>query len=277
MVPLSTDIGLFYAHNLSELSPCSILCTVNYSLSALSILCGSVLLLVAVSLSSRPTQTAPSVGTWGSGTVVTLGTLQYAQTPEQATLSQQSVLLPSLSSSDPTPVSSPTEGHASASPVPQTNTSFVTEVPDIWSLFSTGLLKLKGNATPTRSAFQESLYGYGNDAGQVLENLDAQYGGRQVSIMKDFYTDRSNTAKQQKVKELANALSETGDALVSLSVPESVTSLNTKLANGYRDLGTLLTQIPDAKGDEDLLAKINSYNTAAETFVTAYVSLAGFF
>lgn len=244
---------------------------VGSSIAALSLLILGVLILTTQSVDeTSPTQT------WSSGTVTGIGSILPASQETTSGIEQKTtVVLPGLHTSDAAPESEFAMDATRAAPAKRN--TFSEQVADFWSLVPAGLAALQPQKE-TRSAFQNELYKYGNDAGEFLQALDDSYGTRQVIIMRDFYADRHNEVKQKEVQRLAQALTETGENLAQLAgVPAAVRTHNTHLSDDYKSIGSALSKIPAAKTDEDLLTAITTYNTAAEAFITSYVSLVEYF
>lgn len=250
----------------------------NSSVTSMIVAFGSVCVFIGlVFLVGDTPQTEPRFATWGgTGTVTSFKDAELTGTSEQFTYTQPSVLLPSLRPAEESKTLLATEEktvfRSSLKQTPYT----IEDLSGVLSLIPTGLMTVAKGVN--RSPAQQSLYEYGNTVGEALEELDIQYGSRQVSIMKDFYSDRLSQSKKDAVRSLAHALAETGTILSEeVEVPESVRTLHSKFAGGYRDLGARLLQIVDAEGDEELLSRINAYNTSAEQFAVSYAGLAQFF
>ncbi|MDB5238243.1 MAG: hypothetical protein JWM46_513 [Candidatus Kaiserbacteria bacterium] len=126
----------------------------------------------------------------------------------------------------------------------------------------------------TRSAAQQALYEYGNNAGGYIQTYES---GRQntSSILKDQAVDRQNTQKGRAVKDIGDALKAVGVSLQTMDgVPDAAKTLNQALAAGYIDIGEKLSAVPDAPGDDTFIAAIKAYDTSVETFTKKYVALA---
>ncbi len=247
----------------------------NTSVAGSSIAALSLLVLGIVILTTQNADEVRPVQTWSSGTLTDIGSILPAEQEKSFGIEQKtSVVLPGLQTSDPIeeePASNQPQGAVAS------RQTFSEQVANFWSLVPTGLSSIQEPKT-TRSALQNELYRYGNVAGEYLQALDDRYGARQVIVMQDFYADRQNEAKQQEVRRLAQALTETGENLAAQkNVPAAVRTQHTHLSEGYKSIGSALSKIPAAASDENLLAAITTYNTAAEAFITSYVSLVEYF
>ncbi len=125
-----------------------------------------------------------------------------------------------------------------------------------------------------RTALQQQLYTYGNDAGSYIQSYETGHQNT-APTLSDQIADRHNVQKGQAVKDIGTALSNVGLSLEHMdSVPESVRGMNQALAESYIDIGHKLSAIPDAPGDDTFIAAIKTYNAAVDSFTTKYVAVA---
>ncbi|OGG45020.1 hypothetical protein A2673_02935 [Candidatus Kaiserbacteria bacterium RIFCSPHIGHO2_01_FULL_50_13] len=153
------------------------------------------------------------------------------------------------------------------------DTSFLDE---IYSLVPQGLRAV--SEPPDRSDEEHVLYEYGNEVGSYIHAYEASYGTRAVSILKDFYADRENTTKEEEVRRLGLSIAHVGEEMLAMVfVPESLSGMHALIAERYKDAGSKLGAITGAQNDSELLDHINESNAAADSLVTAVVTLATFF
>jgi len=147
---------------------------------------------------------------------------------------------------------------------------------EVYSLIPSGVaLPL---VSKPRSAVQQALYGYGNTAGRVVLAFDDAHPDM-AQVLKDWLADRGGAAKIAGVRSIALDMQKAGQSLGALSgVPPSADAANQALAKGYKDAGDKLLSVAAAGGsDSALVEAIETYDTAADSFTGAYVSLAGIF
>lgn len=159
---------------------------------------------------------------------------------------------------------------------PNSTTSTSGSALDAYSLIPTGLIS---TSTPSksRSADQQALYDYGNEAGAIIQTYEHNHTN-QAAVLTDSLKDRYNQDKTDAVVQLAQDLSSVGDQLSKINdVPPQVDALNTALAKSYQDMGAKLTTVPHSPKDSDLIPAINAYNATADVFITKFVALANVF
>ena len=143
-----------------------------------------------------------------------------------------------------------------------------------------GLISTAGPERP-RTAAQQALYTYGNDAGSYIQSYEDSHHNT-APILSDQIADRQNKQKGQAVKDIGTSLTNVGLSLEHMdSVPDPVKAMNQALAQSYINIGHQLSAIPDAPGDDTFIAAIKTYNAAVESFsrnfvaVAQYLSLSG--
>lgn len=159
---------------------------------------------------------------------------------------------------------------------PLTSAEDSTFLDDVYSLLPQGVQSI---STPQElSREQQTLYEYGNEVGSYVDTFESAYGTLSVSILKDFYADRTNATKQNEVRHLGNSIARVGKEIrVMTFVPKGLSGMHTLLAERYQETGELLAAIVDARDNQDLLERINAYNGAADALATAFATLASFF
>lgn len=144
-----------------------------------------------------------------------------------------------------------------------------------YSFIPKGLISTE--TVPARSPEQQELYTYGNDAASYIQTYEDTNRNAAVAL-RDQAEDRQNPQKIQAVKLVAAAMRTAGESLLGMeSVPESVRATHEALAESYVLAGRELSKVPDANGDDAFISAINAYNSAADTLVKHYVSLATMF
>ena len=147
---------------------------------------------------------------------------------------------------------------------------------DAYSFIPNGLIS---TTTPqkTLTNTQQTLYSYGNDIGSYIQSFEEQYLGAAATILKDQAEDRTDPQKAAAVEDLARAMQELGQTLLSIeNVPPEIASAHAALAKSYIAIGTNLALVPKAKSDDDFLKAIETYNASADTFTSNYVSMTTF-
>lgn len=144
-----------------------------------------------------------------------------------------------------------------------------------YSFIPKGLISTE--TVPARNPEQQELYTYGNDAASYIQTYEDTNRNAAVAL-RDQAEDRQNPQKTQAVKLVAAAMRTAGESLLGMeSVPESVRATHEALAESYVLAGRELSKVPDANGDDAFISAINAYNSAADTLVKHYVSLATMF
>lgn len=144
--------------------------------------------------------------------------------------------------------------------VPQLNTSSATAVP-----------------AQQRTPVQEAIYAYGNAVGSIIKAYESEHPNA-LGIVSDQSKDRTNPGKALALKALAADIADIGsDILTVPEVPKSVASDHERLAQSYREAGTLLAKVADARDDAAVVAAITAYTKAVNTLTERYGSLATYF
>jgi hypothetical protein len=126
----------------------------------------------------------------------------------------------------------------------------------------------------SRTAEQQALYTYGNDAASYIQTYEDSNRNAPVTL-RDQAEDRQNPQKRQAVKLVAMGLRTAGESLLGMEVvPASVASVHRALAESYVAAGRALDRVPDASGDEAFIAAIQAYNAEADKLVANFVDLA---
>lgn len=130
---------------------------------------------------------------------------------------------------------------------------------------------------PSRTKLQQSLYVYGNETGSAIESFEQSHPNETQALI-DQAQDRADPGKAARVEALGAALSALGEGLLAMdAVPAQALADHTALAESYRDIGTKLALVPQAKSDADFIAAVQSYNASADIFTRKYVALANLF
>lgn len=139
----------------------------------------------------------------------------------------------------------------------------------------TSLVKSEQEATTPGSDFSYdaitiALKLYGNRAGQVVfDNLDQMRD--ESTVLEAFINEPEDAQTRNAMKVLADEYIAVGDALNTLTPPETVAQLHKNFADAYRSVGDgMHTLLTSSVSVDDLL----SYNKSVEPFIDAYVNLA---
>lgn len=139
-----------------------------------------------------------------------------------------------------------------------------------------------GSTLPTspakeRTPTQQALYKYGNEAGFYVQSFE-NANKNMADVVQKQIDDPQGPLAVAALVELAKNLAKVGNSLEKIAdVPAQATSVNTKLAGSYKDVGAKLALVPDAKTDEERAETMLTYNAAAEEFVKSYVALVTLF
>ena len=144
---------------------------------------------------------------------------------------------------------------------------------DAYSYIPQGMFVIGSTEEASRTPLQKALIQYGNEIGTIIKSYENMHTN-QVGVLKDFAEDRVSPEKTAAMKRLGNDLVGVGESIRSIDVPTQAKNLNLALAASYVDIGTKLAMIPDAKRDEDLVSAMETYDTAAESFVKNFVGVA---
>ena len=129
-----------------------------------------------------------------------------------------------------------------------------------------------------RSETQLALYNYGNDAGTPIELYATLWGSTQAFIHRGFVEDRSDPEKVAELLRLADGLSDVAASLKELeNIQAQVTKQRARLVKAYEAMAEKTRAIAGAKTDDAVLAAVESYNTTADDFLIAYLSVASVF
>ena len=183
---------------------------------------------------------------------------------------------------NPPSVAAPT--HTPASPPPSESDQLLNYV---YSLIPSG------TATPValkpRTPTQQALFAYGNEAGQIVLAFDDAHIDM-AQVLTDWFADRGSAASNVAsnatefdsagAQAIAHDMQTAGTSLAALEgVPSAATAANEALAKGYRDAGDRLLVVIKSGGgsDAELVEAMKSYNATADSYVSAFVSLATMF
>ena len=150
---------------------------------------------------------------------------------------------------------------------------------DIYSLIpATTVPSPTLQAAPARTASQQALYIYGNEAGLAILTFD-NANQNMAQNLKDWVDNRSNTALQAPVNGVADSMVATGNQILALSnVPASASAANTRLGQSLVTAGEELRAVVEASGSDSALADaMKTYDASADEFTKSYVALADLF
>lgn len=125
-----------------------------------------------------------------------------------------------------------------------------------------------------RTPIQQALFNYGNEVGSYIQSYEERYRAA-PQILRDQFEDRENAEKIAALRSLAGALEDVGYQLEGFEeIPSEVSAAHLKVAASYKELGTKLALIPEAKVDKEIIDAMLAYNAAVETYTKNYISLA---
>jgi len=159
---------------------------------------------------------------------------------------------------------------------PATSTLSGSETPAVFAYIPQGLISIS-SGIKVRTAAQEALFTYGNEAGGRIQSFESMHGNM-PQILKDQAEDRDNAEKKARVKQLGFDIASLGRELLDMQdVPQAVKTAHETYATSYRIVGTNLTKIADASGDDAYLAAIQTYNASVEAHAQRFAVLVGVF
>lgn len=136
---------------------------------------------------------------------------------------------------------------------------------------------LPKNPVQERTAIQQALYEYGNEAGTYVQSFE-NANKNMVDVVQGQIDSPQDPLKAAALVRLAKNLTEVGLSLENMAdVPAQAISINNQLAKSYKDMGAKLALVPDAHTDEERIAAMLTYNVSAEEFVRKYVALVKLF
>lgn len=138
---------------------------------------------------------------------------------------------------------------------------------------------LISTSTPakSRTTLQQALYEYGNTAGSYIQSFETEHSN-ESQVVVDQAQDRTDSTKAAAVEALGAALTGLGQSLSQIdTIPDQATKANQALAASYEDIGAKLALVPQAQSDSGFISAVQTYDAAANTFITNYVALANLF
>ena len=242
--------------------------------------------------SRSPVEPSQNTITWGGGAPVA----PYTEQPTPQQILQQvignqnptTLTLPPLSTSTPEAQQSASGSYDYQSLIDQlslntqvrnaatTTDSGASIISRAYQFIPTGLVATTAPAKKPMSELQKSLYDYGNGVGGEIQSFETLHTN-QAEILKDQAQDRTDPAKAAALTSLGQAIAAVGTSMKGMQdVPNQVSSQHTALAQSYFDIGAKLQLVAQAQTDGAFIQAIENYDTAAETFIHNYASLAQF-
>ena len=147
-------------------------------------------------------------------------------------------------------------------------------ISDAYAFVPSGLISTEQpQSLNTLSDSQKALYGWGTDAGSIILTYEGLHPD-QPAVLTNHMQDRENPSKINAMKKLGADLKAVGDSIENLGeAPPQLKIPAAALAAAYREIGSNLAAIPDAKGDDALVDAILFYNKSAEAFVQKFVNI----
>ena len=259
-----------------------------HTLSAIAALVLLIAMFMTVYMHIGAEPSASSSGTWGSGSLVNPLANSTDSTPQEPNPNLYQVVesgppfyyrpLSGTPSSGPITLTQPDDtdfraliASLSEPQVSVAASSSVSALPSTYSFIPQGLL---GTTSPAiRTATQQQLYDYGNEAGAIVQNFESTHTDMTLALQNQFQ-DPTNADKIAALDTLAGGLGSTGAELLSISyVPPQAASLNTSLGNDYKTMAAKLALVGSAQGDQGRGDAMKAYNQAADSFIKHYVAL----
>ena len=131
-----------------------------------------------------------------------------------------------------------------------------------------------GSITGSQTNTPLALHQYGNASGAIIEAFERAHPDMAQTANTWLQTKGSNDLAMQM---LAANMEKTGNALASLNAPSSVASANSSLAASFVQAAARLYDVLAATNQIGLVAAMSSYNSAADSVLTNFSSLAGLF
>jgi hypothetical protein len=240
-----------------------------------------------------PASSGTTIQAWGGGGALVNSSSYDPQNPVLANLPANTFDNGNTISITPIPVTAPTAtssgttdsfdmqgfiaslnlGTGSRPAASSQSASSSTTIQTGYDFIPQGLISVPTSGRP-RTALQQALYTYGNDAGSYIQSYESGHQNT-APILTDQIADRQNKQKGQAVKDIGTALTNVGLSLKQMdSVPDSIKIMNQTLAQSYIDIGKKLSAIPDASGDDAFIVAIKTYDSAVESFTKNYVAVA---
>lgn len=249
---------------------------------------GAGIVLLAIALSVRDhaapaTGYGPLVSISAGNTLINpgmsnVGPIADAQRP--APIAQSSttyVPIPTTRANTPTDATTlPIISSGTQTPPPAAPNASDQLLKDVYSLIPSGFTIPAG--PKSRTPVQQALFDYGNKAGSIVLSLDNAHTDM-AQVLKDWLADRTNAGKVAGVRSIAQDMQGAGQSLAALTdVPSAAFAANQALAKGYSDAGDKLVVVVTSGGsDTTLVEAMKTYNTTADSYTTAFVSLAEIF
>lgn len=203
----------------------------------------------------------------------------YVQPISQSLPPREIVSLPSATTESGQ--SSPAQGNRDVlvsqtpnSPAVQTDTL----LDDVYALIPSNFFFTPPTPTPQRTPLQQSLFEYGNRAGQAVIMFESS-NTDMADVLKEWLEDRKNATKRARAESIARGMQGVGDTLIALSgVPKEAVSANATLAKAFQDTAQKLLKVMAAgESDDELLEAMMTYNAAADSYAHSYASLVDLF
>ncbi len=135
-------------------------------------------------------------------------------------------------------------------------------------------------ATPapkTKTPEQLAIFAYGNTLGTRIKAF-AAININMAQTLTDQMKDRTSVSKGNAVRDLGLRYRTLGETVLSTTdVPPSFQEAHKTLGEAYVNLGTALSQVPDAQEDQALIAAITAYNNKADAYTNAFVAMVTLF
>ncbi len=217
----------------------------------------------------NPTAVAPSYGT---------GDVSEPFVPQEANTILR--FFPTTASA-PTPNPPPTnfasfldDLAADRSDIPY-DTTFDSQILSSYAYIPQGLLNI--STQKPRTPEQEALHTYGNAAGTINKDLEANHTDM-TDVLDAFFADRESPERIASLKQLAAETAQMGTGLLAIAdVPETARSAHAQFAASYQELGEKLALMGETTTDKELLDALDVYNEATVSFSRSFMGLVSTF
>lgn len=119
---------------------------------------------------------------------------------------------------------------------------------------------------------QQTLHEYGNALGSVLSGFEKTHPNMPNTLQAQA-EDPTNPAKRIALQSLADEFTAMARDVAAVSAPPQAQTATQKLSSAYRAMGETLRTVPEASTDQERIDAMLAYNSAAEQYITAFLSI----
>ncbi|MBI5003784.1 hypothetical protein HZC00_01685 [Candidatus Kaiserbacteria bacterium] len=156
---------------------------------------------------------------------------------------------------------------------PSVTTAPLSNTQETYSTVPSQLISTQKDTVSARNDIQQALYVYGNTVGSFIQAYDRLHPNDSKEVQ-NFFDTHGNAASTIALKQLGTDLKNIGINMKTIaSVPPSLLSIHTALADSYIDMGEKLSAQTSTQNDDEVVQMINTYDDAVETYTKNYVAL----